>query len=55
MLILCFIWKVKKRILLMDKSITQHDLTHITPSPILPFSLGPLLITWFNFNPNMDK
>ena len=31
----------------MEDNDIQHDLTLQI--------LGPLLLTWFNFNPNMDK
>ena len=35
--------------------ITQSDITHPdNPHPDNPH-LWPLLLTWFNFNPSMDK
>ena len=36
----------KSKILLMEK---------LTNWALVPPPLGPLLLTWFNFNPNMDK
>ena len=32
----------------------MHDAAYIFHTPVIE-DLGPLLLTWFNFNQNMDK
>ena len=43
--------KIKHEVILTNKQLDTH---HIIGT-VATDALGPLLLTWFNFNPSMDK
>ena len=39
----------------LKQMLSQRSITRLQISYIYVYYQGPLLLTWFNFNPSMDK